>query len=205
MKDVFLGNMFGIITDKSNTLSRRIKYLLLLLFVVLFLNDYTGFIFNYRMNQRIEQLTNIYELYPESNKVYPDLIKTLNEYENQIIDRKNIPERIYEYYTKGFFEAENNVKPRVIYKTNWWRVIFFFSSSSIMFLIIGVVLPFMRNLRLRDKLSVSLALLFISGLYNFLIVLIIPLFKDMIYINYLINLCLQFLLFWGLIQLGKKK
>ena len=196
-----LTNFLSIITDKSQGLLRRFKYAIIIIFIVFCANDYSNFLFNYKINQKIDQLKSIYEIYPDSLKVQSEIIIECKKLEKLIINKKSILAR-----SKLFTIAQYNKLSSSSFTINWGKIFFYILKYHLLYALIAFLIPFIIEKKQRNLKGFILnyfVLFIISMLSYILILAIVPQFNNEI-INVVLNFITQIIIFVALAWFGKK-
>jgi hypothetical protein len=172
--DNYIKNFLSFLTDKSVSFSRRSLLLGSIIFTVVLMNDIFGFTFNYRMNQKISQVKNLYDLYPKDKIDTTRLIKNLTDIEKEIIEREPITSTITTIYN-GIIENKLSPEQRIFIKRLF--------SGLIAFILISLVFPFSN--KGDDLKTIYIGTAFIALMANILLFLI-PTFENLFF-NHLIN------------------
>jgi hypothetical protein len=181
-----LTNFLSIITDKSQGLLRRFKYAIIIIFIVFCANDYSNFLFNYKINQKIDQLKSIYEIYPDSLKVQSEIIIECKKLEKLIINKKSILAR-----SKLFTIAQYNKLSSSSFTINWGKIFFYILKYHLLYALIAFLIPFVieKNQRNLKGFIFNYFVLFIISMLSYILILaIVPQFN-----NEITNVVLNFI------------
>lgn len=173
MEKLFV-NIVNFIGDKSISFFKKSFYLIIIIILVLLVNDYFGFSFNYRINQKLNQLKSIQELNTDFEINHQQQFDYLSALECEIINRQTLYERSYTFL-KELFNNKLSVKAKNILK----RIF----TGSIVYLIFIVISAFTDK---KDFPEIFLGFLILI-LFTNLLLLIIPTFEKF-YINHIINI-----------------
>ena len=173
----FFSNILNVLTDKTISLSRRTIFTMSFLFLLFIINDTFNFSFNYRTNQKISQLKNIYELLPNDTLVNIDKKKYLLKIEHDIINRKPLVDNVKDFISgltsgKGLSSNQINIFYRLI-------------SGLSIFLLLAIIFPFVEKDK-KELRTIFLGIIIIAIAINFLLFLI-PTFENKS-INHWINI-----------------
>ncbi|WP_298369345.1 hypothetical protein [uncultured Lutibacter sp.] len=112
-----LNKLFGLFYDNSKTLSHKLSYLIIFLFVIFIIEYHFDFTYNFYLNNKIEQLNGVNDL---KNIYSSDSIKMieLNDIEQRILSRTHYSEYLRKISIKDFRIFERTEKPKVINSVN---------------------------------------------------------------------------------------
>ena len=198
--DIFT-NFFSIITDKSQSLLRRFKYAILVITLIFFVNDYSNFLFNYKINQKIDQLKNIYEIYPDSLKIKSEIIIECQKLEEIIISKKSLLAR-----SKLFVLDQYNQLSNRSFSINWGKIFFYILKYHLLYALLLFIIPFTlkeNERNFKGIISMFLGLFVISLLSLLMILAIVPQFDNEI-INIILNFITQFIVLLIFAWVGNK-
>lgn len=216
-------------TSKDYSPLSKVSWGIVVILLILGVDNYLGFSSHYRTSKKIEQIKNIEET--KSNcQNNPELIKSLDELEKDILNRKDIFQHFIALFDREELKndvdntykvehPENNNKvedfftnlfPEMPQRSQLWHTV---SSSALWILLfVGLIiylfcLPFIQE---EKKGDIVLGLLFIfiilailTWLFQFLFGLI-PVILNRAYLNYIIQILLQILIIIWLYKIGNK-
>jgi hypothetical protein len=216
----FFYRTIQIITDSTQRWTMRSAIVILILFGLWFLNSTFDFVDSFRTNNRLQQLESIGELLKDTT-LTDDQVKTLRSERKRILNRETTIDRalvfidslptITQMFRRSIPEKSDSVavgsgiteqrqKSAVaITKKNYWLN---FISSNAFILIVLVAVPFSITHRREDFWINVVAFVVIYSMILFACVLIaylfdlIPVIGGRPWINYLVNLSIQFF-FWS--------
>jgi len=170
-----------ILFETNLKLSNKLAYFLVIALTALILNDYTGFLFNYKVTATLEQIKTLKELENFDDK---NLDFEISRIKNEVLDRKTIPEKFFLLFVsnKHSYKYDNKI---II---NWRSF-----SASILFILTMVLIPIPLILRQEYTLTIILQAFFVEILLIVFIVIsikllsLIPDFKHLIW-NHIINI-----------------
>ncbi|NOU19551.1 MAG: hypothetical protein HOO91_18500 [Bacteroidales bacterium] len=94
-------------TDKTNSTTTKFFGIIVFVLVIFFIDNLLGFSFYYSNNQKINQLLNIEKLKRECPE-NPAILSSLNEAEEDILQRKNIIKSFFELFSKEDFDIKKH-------------------------------------------------------------------------------------------------
>jgi len=216
-------------TSKDHSPLSKVSWGIIIILLIFGVDNYLGFSFHYRSSKKVEQIKNIEET-KKNCENNPDLIKSLNELENDIINRKDIFQHFIALFdreelkndidnTYKVEDPENNNKvedffinlfPEMPQRSQLWHTI---SSSALWILLfVGLVvysfcIPFIKEKKKGNIalgiLSLFVTLAILTWLFQFLFGLI-PVILNRAYLNYLIQILFQILIIIWCYKIGKK-
>lgn len=179
----FFNNFLNLLTDKTISFSRRTSFLILIVLFILLANDTFNFSFNYRINQKIEQLKSIYSLYPKGSIDSINVKMTLVNLENEIKERKTfiskIKKTLSEIIGGELTQSQKNQLSKL------------FSANILFIILLPIFLFTEKNKQSRKNIFLGL---FIIALISNVIFFLIPTF-DNIVINHIIQIVSEILFF----------
>ncbi len=180
MEKLFV-NIVNFISDKSISFFKKSFYSIFIIAVVLLINDFFGFSFNYKINQKLNQLSSIQELRSDNDVNFKKQIEYLNILEKQIITRKTFYEKSVTFLNE-MFDNKLSVKSIKILKRLF--------TGTILYWIMIIVSAFSDKKDFRDIFIGFLIIMVASNL----LLLIVPTFEKL-YINHIINISAGILTF----------
>ncbi|MFN3754257.1 hypothetical protein [Flavobacterium sp.] len=190
----FFSNILNVLTDKNISFSRRTIFTISFIFLLFVINDTFNFSFNYRTNQKISQLKNIYEIIPNDSTANINKRKHLHQIENEIINRKPIIAKV-----KNFTSELISGKGMSAYQINiFYRLL----SGLTIYILLALIFPFVEKDKKALK-EIFIGIIVIAVSINFLLFLI-PTFENKS-INYWINLGVSILSLLALAIYGNRK
>lgn len=188
-----LHKFLHILTDKTTSLTRRTSFFLLCLFLTLLANDTFNFSFNYRTNQRIEQLKNIYALYPKNTIDTARVTKTLRNIEDEVLNRKAYISQI-----KNIYSNIKDNKLNLIQKKFLQRCI----SANVIYVMLMIIFIFTEKNKNEIK-SIFFGISVFALIINLLLMLV-PNFENIIW-NHIINVSFSILTIIGIVIYENRK
>lgn len=198
IKDSLL-EFVSMITDAKTTIYSKILKVVLIVILLFFINDITGFSFYFKDKARLWQIQQINEILKDttlSKVTRQDMLKLREE----TFNHKSFVASVLEKITWNNLTTRTNANTQQIKnmtKNDWWMLL----STSWLFIILMIAYPFQEikiNKPIKQKLlgvlSVELTLLFFSFLLTTLCYLIPVIDNDVTY-NYAINFFITFLPF----------
>lgn len=209
--------IFHLILDKQTKLSSKAAIIFLIVLIVLLLNNIFNFSSSYVLNNNISQIK-------ELNLIIGDTISDLEtknyakELREKIIHDKNIIELTYEYFNdinwQNITKHQNHPESRGATvkfgfsnaRLTFWQHLSaggFFYLLSFISLFFGF---FPKSTSVIEKLSNSILTsfyLFLIGFLCTMIMTLIPVISNsFIFINYIINLIIQFFILYGITKIN---
>lgn len=179
----FFSNLFGIISDRTISFSKRTLFILSIIFIIYIVNDTFNFSFNYRINQKINQLKELNEFYDKTPEDSARLKNNFLEIEREIMSRKPLISKVKNMY----FNLLNNTV-----NSNQKNILFRILSGSALFIIFMILIPFIETNRAELK-TIYLGLLILAIVFNLLLFLI-PTFENINY-NHGLNIGISIIIF----------
>jgi hypothetical protein len=214
MKDI-LNFIIDFLKNKAHSITFRVAMVVLIPSFLIAIDYFVGFSNSYIVSSKLENLNKI-ELIKSRIKNNDSLLTYLNKLESSTL-RKS--ENIYSFLDFSSDAKENNINSDRINKVNsitytvnirspFWHLV---SSSGIWFLV-AIIAPFLMLLPKKKEernsiggiISVVILILAFALFFYFLFGLI-PVINNNPNINYLINVVLQFSVFFMLYLMDKRK
>lgn len=193
--------------DNSISGSRKVGIAMIVAFILIGVNEYTGFLYYYPLSKEIEIINNIEEI-KSKVKDNPQLLEYLNIQEKKVTNRSYLHNRVIDLFTKvtdsiSFSKIETDKSPRPF---SFWSLMstsgIFFVFSILLVLII-IIYPFLNE---KDKWTVFIGavialgfMLFFAWLTHYLWGLLPTLGR--VWVNYILQILFQILLFLGFVKL----
>ncbi len=200
-------------TDRTKKMSVKAGIAIIILIIIFFINDFSGFTYYYNINQKISNVEQINNVLSKNNLDYKTKQKLLNV-QNEILNRKNVFEKTYDFISNVSFEVpfQKNENTEIKQVDNSTNEIWHFVSSSwlLMILMLGFLIAVFMDKQ--STLVQGIPVLFFIEIFLFLLCSafayvfeFIPIInRDYMFINYFINFILHFLVLYC-IYLSVKK
>lgn len=169
-----INRFFDFLTNKSISLSKRSILTIILIGSTILVNDYFGFTYNYSINQKLNQLNILYQIYPTGSTDSIQLLMAMKEIEESVLMRES-------FIIKSFSFIGNILGNKL--SANQIQILWRLFSGSILFIILALIFPFTNNKSELKEIYLGLILLVI--IVNGLLFLF-PTYNNII-INHIIN------------------
>ena len=192
-----LSELLNFIKDKSFHISYKITFIILGVTFLLIVNDWFGLTRNYQINSslnQIEQLNRIDSSILKNNQIQNKLQELTFRVANSKPYMFNVMENI-----KSLSNNNDNYSQKSPIVTDWYDISAMSLTYIFIFFILFTIISILfsssnwseKKNSLLGAITIGILIFGIGRIYKFLLLLIIPVFTEMLWINHILNVGIQ--------------